>query len=51
MPLIWLIIVILVLAVAGFVAGAATGRCASRRRRHARDLHSLPSYYGFNARS
>ncbi len=47
MPLSWLIIFILVLAVAGFVAGRTRAvRCVGG---NVRILHSLPSYYGFNA--
>ena len=46
MPVIWLVSLLLVLAVAGFFAGCA--RAFESGGGDARNLHSLPIYYGMN---
>lgn len=46
MPITWLVILILVLAAAGYVGGRA--RAMASGGGDARVLHSLPSYYGYN---
>ena len=46
MPVLWLILIVLALAVAGYVAGRA--RAISGAGDDRRALHSLPSYYGWN---
>ena len=46
MPVIWLIVIVLALAVAGFILGRTRAmQSAGGDRRH---LHSLPTYYGSN---
>lgn len=46
MPVIWLIVIVLALAVAGFILGRSRAmQSAGGDRRH---LHSLPTYYGSN---
>ena len=47
MPILWLIAIILGLAAAGFVV--ARQRALASAGGEIRELHSLPSYYGFNA--
>ena len=46
MPLIWLIGIVALLAVAGIVLGSR--RAVASAGGDSRNLHSLPSYYGFN---
>ena len=46
MPLIWLVLLLLVLATAGFFIGC--GRALQTADGDARNLHSLPAYYGYN---
>ncbi|MBS0122564.1 phosphate ABC transporter permease subunit PstC [Thetidibacter halocola] len=46
MPLLWLIVIVTALAAAGFFAGRA--RALQSAGGNIRDLHSLPSYYGWN---
>ena len=46
MPALWLVLIALGLAAAGFVTGRA--RALSDAGGNARDLHSLPGYYGWN---
>ncbi|WP_226621482.1 phosphate ABC transporter permease subunit PstC [Alloyangia pacifica] len=46
MPVLWLILIVLALAVAGYVAGRT--RAISGAGDDRRALHSLPSYYGWN---
>ena len=46
MPLIWLIMVVLGIAAIGFVLGR--GRALANAGGQIRNLHSLPSYYGWN---
>lgn len=46
MPVLWLVLVLLVLAVVGFIAGRA--RAFQSAGGDARNLHSLPVYYGMN---
>ncbi|EPX83629.1 phosphate ABC transporter permease subunit PstC [Salipiger mucosus] len=46
MPLLWLILIVLGIAVAGFVLGR--GRALKSAGGDARNLHSLPGYYGNN---
>jgi phosphate transport system permease protein len=47
MPLIWLILIVIAIAVAGYVAGRH--RVLAAAGGDIRALHSLPSYYGYNA--
>ncbi|SFP28604.1 phosphate ABC transporter permease subunit PstC [Tranquillimonas alkanivorans] len=47
MPLLWLVLTVLALAAAGFFV--ARQRALASAGGEARKLHSLPSYYGFNA--
>ncbi len=44
MPVLWLVIAVLLLAAAGYVAGRQ--RALASAGNDPRDLHSLPSYYG-----
>ncbi|NDV99235.1 phosphate ABC transporter permease subunit PstC [Salipiger sp. PrR002] len=46
MPVLWLILIVLALAVAGYFAGRA--RAISSAGDDRRGLHSLPNYYGWN---
>ncbi|WP_323783298.1 phosphate ABC transporter permease family protein, partial [Leisingera sp.] len=46
MPTIWLVVLLLALAAAGFYWGRA--RALSTAGGDARELHSLPSYYGYH---
>jgi len=46
MPLIWLIVIVLAIAVAGYVLGRS--RVMAATGGDSRKLHSLPSYYGYN---
>lgn len=46
MPILWLFIVVLIIAVVGFVFGRS--RAMASGQGDARNLHSLPSYYGWN---
>ena len=46
MPLLWLILIVLAIAAAGFVLGR--GRAMRSAGGDARHLHSLPAYYGNN---
>ncbi|MGR3823523.1 MAG: phosphate ABC transporter permease subunit PstC [Salipiger marinus] len=46
MPVLWLILIILALAVAGYFAGRV--RALSSAGGSSRNLHSLPNYYGWN---
>ncbi|MEL7280042.1 MAG: phosphate ABC transporter permease subunit PstC [Pseudomonadota bacterium] len=46
MPLIWLIVVVLAIAAIGFVLGRS--RALASADGQSRNLHSLPSYYGWN---
>ncbi|MCV0426675.1 MAG: phosphate ABC transporter permease subunit PstC [Roseibium sp.] len=46
MSLFWLILIVLAIAVAGYVLGRARAMSSAGGERHA--LHSLPSYYGAN---
>ncbi|MEM9855681.1 MAG: phosphate ABC transporter permease subunit PstC [Pseudomonadota bacterium] len=47
MSALWLIVILLVIALAGYVL--ARGRAVASAGGDARALHSLPTYYGFNA--
>lgn len=47
MPLFWLVLIVLGIAAIGFVTGRA--RALQSAAGDSRDLHSLPSYYGYNA--
>ncbi|WP_136443509.1 phosphate ABC transporter permease subunit PstC [Pacificoceanicola onchidii] len=47
MPLLWLIVIVLVIAAAGYVLGRS--RALSSAGGEIRGMHSLPSYYGSNA--
>lgn len=47
MPILWILILIVVIAVAGFVLGRS--RALASGGGDSRNLHSLPSYYGYNA--
>lgn len=47
MPLLWLFLIVLAIAVAGFVIGQSRAMKSAGGDR--RKLHSLPSYYGVNA--
>jgi len=47
MPLLWLILIVLAIAVAGYVIGRQ--RALASAGGDSRELHSLPSYYGSNA--
>ena len=46
MPLLWLVLIVLAIGAAGYVLGR--GRALAGAGGDARDLHSLPSYYGAN---
>src|SRR6056297_3259570 len=46
MPLLWLILIVLAIATAGYVLGRS--RVMAGAGGDSRDLHSLPSYYGYN---
>lgn len=46
MPILWLFIVVLTIAVVGFVFGRSRAMVSGQG--DARNLHSLPSYYGWN---
>src|SRR6056297_2229561 len=46
MPLLWLILIVLAIAVAGYVMGRS--RVMAGAGGDSRELHSLPSYYGYN---
>lgn len=46
MPVTWLVLILLAMAVIGYVAGRS--RALQSAGGDARDLHSLPSYYGHN---
>ncbi|MEX5728948.1 phosphate transport system permease protein [Rhodovulum iodosum] len=46
MPVLWLVLIVLVMAVAGYMLGRA--RALKSAGGDSRDLHSLPSYYGAN---
>ncbi|MDO6732249.1 phosphate ABC transporter permease subunit PstC [Marinovum sp. 2_MG-2023] len=46
MPLFWLFLIVLAIAAVGFVIGRA--RAMTSAGGDSRDLHSLPSYYGWN---
>ena len=46
MALSWLLLILLALAVIGFFTGRS--RALASAGGDARDLHSLPSYYGYN---
>ena len=46
MPVTWLVFILVALALVGFVAGRA--RAFSSAGGDARNLHSLPGYYGYN---
>lgn len=46
MPLLWLILIVLAIAAAGYVLGR--GRALASAGGDVRTLHSLPSYYGWN---
>lgn len=47
MPVLWILAIILVIALIGFVLGRQ--RALSSGQGDIRNLHSLPSYYGYNA--
>lgn len=47
MPLLWLILILAAISVVGFIVGRS--RALSTADGNARALHSLPSYYGYNA--
>lgn len=47
MPVSWILLIVIALAVIGFVAGRS--RALADAGGSARELHSLPSYYGYNA--
>ncbi|MGY3436880.1 MULTISPECIES: phosphate ABC transporter permease subunit PstC [unclassified Marinovum] len=46
MPLLWLILIVLAIAVIGYIVGRS--RALASAGGDIRDLHSLPSYYGWN---
>ena len=47
MPLLWLILIVMIVATVGFFV--ARSRALSDAGGHQRHMHSLPSYYGWNA--